>query len=472
MPAWNTYAVRFICLVFACTGCANTTVNTSPLPIDSTKPLFRDFMGINAHVTFKPALYATVCRLVRSYHNIDWDATAPGDSLHIPLTLNHINWQQDVYGPWKATGFETDICLQFNQLGPANSHYRTLWTGHESWAYQYGKAMAAWYGPSGKKQLNTSFEIDNEPGNRFDPQLYRRLFKEMATGIRAGDPKVRIVTPAVTARHADDYSQGLNDMYADPDILPLYDVINLHTYPILPRFAGNDNSWNRSYPEDRSLDYLRVVDAAVAWRNRYAKEKDIWITEFGYDACTPAAMQQRKDWALKLNWQGVSDLQQAQYLVRSFLLFAAMDIQRAYLFYYNDEDEASVHAASGLTRHFIPKPSFWAVKQLYETLGDYRFNRIVKKQDNDLYVYEFVHSRKPGSRMWVAWSPTGTGSQHKEGYVPKEGTVVLDQLPSPPQSIIGMATTAGVAPEIPWQRIGDSVIQLVIGESPLYIVME
>lgn len=443
---------------------------TDTIPVVA-KPLFKDFMGINGHVSFKPALYGQVCRLVRSYHNIDWDAKAPGDTLSIPVTVNHINWKNDVYSPWKKAGFETDICLQFMGFGVGAPGYEQLWAGHEQWGYDYGKAMAAYYGPSGNEKLSTSFEIDNEPGNRFEPALFKTLFIKMATGIRAGDSKMKIVTPAVMAGKGDSYSQGLNGMYADKAILPLYDVINLHTYATMEKSATSNNTWNRSFPEDKSLQYLKVIDEAITWRNQHAKEKEIWITEFGYDACTPEAMKQRKDWALKLNWQGASDLQQAQYLVRSFLVFAPRDVQRAYLYYYNDEDEASFHAASGLTRNFVPKMSFWAVKQLYQTLGDYRFRRIVTQKDGELYVYEFEQGNDPESLIWVAWSPTGAATHQKEGYQPHVINATLDSLPGVPISAAAMATADSTAATLAWKKAGDNAITLPVGESPVYIAI-
>ncbi|MHA4808065.1 cellulase family glycosylhydrolase [Flavitalea flava] len=436
------------------------------------KPLFKNFMGINGHLSFKPELYGQVCRLVRNYHNIDWDVKALGDPLTIPATSNNINWKTQVYGPWKQNGFETDICLQFGKFGADHLKLMESWRGKEQWTYDYGKSMAGFFGPSGAEKLATSFEIDNEPGKRVDSALYRTIFKQMAGGIRAGDPKALILTPAVQARAADDYSQGLSSIYADKDIQPLYDVINIHTYPTLPTSSTSPNSWNRSYPEDTSLIYLKVVDESITWRNQHANGKKVWITEFGYDACTPGAMKDRKDWALKLNWQGATDLQQAQYLVRSYFAFATRDVERAYLYFYDDNDEASFHAASGLTRKFQPKMSFWAVKQLYETLGNYRFHRIIKNEAKDLFVYEFENGEDKKNKIWVAWSPTGTKTQEKEGYQPREVKVILTDLPGKPTRVAGMATTNGQAPESKWEQTGDAAITLTVGESPTYIVMD
>ena len=61
------------------------------------------------------------------------------------------------------------------------------------------------------------------------------------------------------------------------------------------------------------------------------------------------------------------------------LLFSAMDVKRAYMYFFNDSDEPSYHASSGLTRNFEPKPSFHAAAHLYRSMGEYRFNRVVAK---------------------------------------------------------------------------------------------
>lgn len=462
-----------ICLMVMTTFpyCANDTPPAEKAIQTTNRPLFRDFMAINGHYHFKPELYGQVCRLVRNYHNVDWDVKNLGDPLTIPQTANNINWKNEVYGPWKQGGFETDICIQFGKFGADKSNLTDVWKGQETWTYNYGQAMATYYGPSGTEKLATSFEIDNEPGKRVDSAAFRTIFKQMASGIRKGDPRALIVTPTVHARAADDYSQYVGSIYGDEDILPLYDVINIHTYATMPTSATSKNPWNRSYPEDPSLDYFKVVDESIAWRDQHAAGKKIWVTEFGYDACTPDAMQHRKDWALKLDWQGNTDLQQAQYIVRSFLAFATRDVERAYLFFFNDDNEASFHAASGLTRKFEPKMSFWAVKQLYEILGNYRFSRVVKSEAGQVFVYEFEQGDAPGNRIWVAWSPTGTKTQEKEGYQPKEALVTLQELPGKPSRVVSMATTATAASEPKWEQTDSKSITLTVGESPTFIIM-
>ena len=426
------------------------------------KPLIKDFVGLNGHYHFKPELYRQICRLVRNYHNINWDIKRPGDPITFPKCPNKVDWDKHVYGKWNKYGFEVDLCAQFGQFGESNKDYKQLWRGQEDWIYKYGYEMAAYFGPSGKRKLITSIEIGNEPGDDFDDTLYQKLFIHMARGIRKADPKVTIVTAAAQSGAADKYAKSLEKTFSSPEIKSLYDVINVHVYATKPKKKGQ-SPWDRSYPEDPNIEYLKIVDAAIAFRDRQAPGKAVWITEFGYDSCTQEAMSKREGWAKKLNWTGVSDKQQAQYILRSIFCFAERDVARAYIYFYNDNDKASVHAASGLTRNFKPKPSFWAIKHLQETLGDYRFNRVVCKRENDLYVYEFKHGGPDNRVIWVAWSPTGNNRQRE---------TTLSGVPGRLLSIEGMPLRDGPAAEVKHRRVNADKIQLTVTESPVYLLFD
>lgn len=427
---------------------------------EKQKPLMKDFMGINGHFTFKPELYKQVCRLVRNYHNMDWDVKQPGDMPTLPVCVNRVNWKNDVYSKWAKEGFEIDICAQFGNFGGENKEYKKLWEGKEPWAYTYGSEMAKFFGPSGKEKLCTSIEIDNEPGNRFDDAVYQKIFLSMAKGIREGDPKVKIVSCTAQAREADDYSKKLQTTFASAESRSLFDVINVHTYAMKPKTVQK-NPWERSYPEDPAIDYLKVVDEVIDWRNKETPDKEIWVTEFGWDACTDEAMKHREGWFEKLGWTDVTDLEQAQYLVRSFLCFAEKDINRAYIYYYDDNDQASFHAASGLTRKFQPKMSFWAVKHLYETLGNYRFSRIVKKTEGQEYIYEFRNGDDRKKIIWTAWRPTAQN---------KEIDITL-AVPGKPEKIEAMSVQKGAASSAPFVYSNSGEVKLKISGSPVYILM-
>jgi len=409
----------------------------------NASPLFRDFMGLNVHtVAFRPELYKPVCRLVRDYHGLDWDLGQDSSyAPRFPLARNQVDWEE-LYGGWKRAGYATDVCVMFDNF-PAKD-----WKDLPGDAYAYGLTFARFFGPSGTQKLAEAVEIGNEPG-QYDDATYRAVFEHMARGARQGDPKLKLATCAMTAGPSQRYAKSLSCVKG---LESLYDVISVHTYALVEGYP----TWRRSYPEDPSIEYLKDVKDVQDWRDANAPGKEVWVTEFGWDASTKPAPA-TGDFS---RWIGSTETQQAQYLVRSFLVFAAMGVDRAFIFFFNDEDEPQFHGSSGLTRNYRPKPSFYAVAHLYRTLGDYRFAHAVVQQPGDLYVYEFQRGDDEKERAWAAWSPTGSGRTHDMA------------VPAPPGMIVRaerMPLKEGPAETVAWRTAPDGKVRLAVGESPVYL---
>lgn len=403
------------------------------------KPLIRDFMGICVHtVQFKPELYKPVCRHVRDYHSLEWDV---GDDMSrattFPLAHNKVDWGR-MYGQWVQAGYEINASIMLSRLP-----FET-WKAPAADAFAYGQSFAAFFGPS-TRNLVAAAEIGNEPGEFTDAQ-YRVVFENMARGFRQGDPKLKIVTCAAIAGASHKYAKSLDCVKGLED---LYDVINVHSYAQVQGWP----TWQRSYPEDASIDYLKDVQAAIDWKNANAPGKDVWITEFGWDATTK---ENHKEGTFR-DWKGSTDLEQAAYLVRSWFVFSAMDLQRAYMYWFNDNDEPSVHAASGLTRHYQPKPSYWAVSHLYRTLGGYRFTRKLVERTGDLYAYEYTHE-SDGTRIIAAWVP-GAADRTEEITLPVSVGRIL--------KIERMALTE-TAEKVDYRQ-QDGSIRIPAGGVPVYV---
>ena len=403
----------------------------------------RDFIGINGHtVQFKPELYRSVCGLVRDYHPVEWDLGTDSSVLpDFPFAKNRVDWSR-VYGSWRAADWNIDACLMFESLKRAD------WQNLEVDAREYGRAFAREFGPSGQRRLVDSVEIGNEPGKWSDAD-YARMFRAMAEGIRAGDPKLKIATCNLTTGASGDYEKSV-DCVADAP--KLFDVLSIHTYAQLEGWP----TWRRSFPEDPQLPrYLQDLEALAQWRDVNAPGKPIWITEFGYDSTT----QPQEKTGTFAEWLGVTDEQQAQWLVRSLLVFSAMPVERACIYFFNDEDKASVHASSGITRHFQPKPSYHALAHLQGMLGESRFVRVVRDEPAGLRVQEY--RKDSGGVTWVAWSQTGTGSRF---------TCELEGLPGPLERAERMPLTAGPAPLPVVSPRGSGRLEMEVDESPVYLV--
>ncbi|GAA5125721.1 hypothetical protein GCM10023212_28020 [Luteolibacter yonseiensis] len=405
----------------------------------------RDFIGLNGHtVQFKPELYRPVSGVVRDYHPVEWDLGKETAVLpKFPFAKNGVDWQH-VYGSWREKKWDIDACLMFESVK------REDWKDIDADARAYGEAFAREFGPSGNRKLTDSVEIGNEPGKWSDAD-YTRIFKAMATGIRAGDPKLKIATCNLTTGKSGDYEKSVDCVAAFPE---LFDVLNVHTYAQLEGWP----TWKRSFPEDPKLpNYLQDVEKLCKWRDAHTPGKPIWITEFGYDSTT----QPNATTGDFVKWQGVTDTQQAQWLVRSLLVFSSMPVQRAYVYFFNDDDQPGVHASAGLTRHFKPKPSFHALAHLQQVLGDCRFEKIITNQPAQLRVQEYRNDA--GKIVWAVWSPTGEG---------KTFTTTLENIPGKVVGVQRMPLTSEITNLLTAHKIGNEKILIEADGTPTYLIFE
>ena len=409
------------------------------------RPLMKDFIGINGHtVQFKPELYQPAARLVRDYHPVEWDLGKDTAALpEFPSAKNRVDWSA-VYGSWQKHGWITNACLMFESVP------RESWKDIDKDAEAYGRVFAKEFGPSGARKLVESVEVGNEPGKWSDAD-YSRMLKSMATGLRAGDPKLKIATCNLTAGKSGDHEKSVACLAGLTDLV---DILTIHTYAQLENWP----TWKRSFPEDPALPrYLKDVEDLCHWRDEHAKDKPVWITEFGYDSTTQP-QEKTGDFS---KWVGVTDEQQAEWLVRSYLVFSSMPVERDYLYFFNDEDKASLHASSGLTRNFKPKPSFHAVSHLQRTLGDYRFTRIVKK-DQEVRVQEY-HHESGNTVAWVVWAPTLEG---------KETGITLEKVPGKLVSATKTPLTEKAKEIALPKQPTPSSVKVTASGRPIYLVFE
>jgi hypothetical protein len=273
----------------------------------------------------------------------------------------------------------------------------------------------------------------------------------MARGIREGDPKMTIVTCNTVAGKSHDYAKSVDCFEGLTD---LFDVVNIHVYAM----AEGWPTWKLSYPEDKKITYLKEIEGVISWRDQKAKGKPIWVTEFGWDASTkkpPKTGDASK-------WIGNTDAEQAQYIVRSFMVFSSMSVDRAYIYFFNDSDEPSFHAASGITRNFQPKPSYHAVAHQFKTLGDYRFSKVLQEKEGEVYAYEFSHETDATKKIWAVWSPTGS---KREG----ETTLPLNGMKFVKAELMPLAP--GDAPAMEVKKQDDNIV-VSVREAPIYLWLE
>lgn len=373
-------------IALACLSLLSSGMASAP------KPTLGEFFGINTHtIQFKPDLYKPVAKQVRNYHPVEWDlGVDPAFKPTFPMTRNGVSWE-DVYGKWQKSGWKTLATLMFETL-PEGS-----WKKSED-AEAYGRSFGAWFGP---RKWVEAVEIGNEPGKIAD-STYSMVFGAMAKGIKSTAPGIKVASCAVRVGPSGDYHKSVETLRPH---LGLVDILTMHTYSELEPWP----TFKRSYPEDPKATYLQPVKELVAWRNKNLPKAPIWVTEFGYDASSKTP-DPKGDWA---KWVGNTDQEQADWLVRSVLELWRLDVARAYQFWFNDEDQPSMHASSGLTRNYKPKPSFYGVSHLLGELEDWRFRSDLVRKEGQVYAMTLTCPTEPGFRKWVAWVPTREGKAAK-----------------------------------------------------------
>lgn len=368
------------------------TLSHSSFAQPAERPLFRDFVGLCGHtVQFKPDLYQPVCRVVRDYHPVKWDLADDTSVMpEWPFAKNRVSWEQ-VYRSWHDKGLSISVCFQFDDMKA------TDWKDIERDACAYAKGFAENFGPGGKWPFVHCVEIGNEPGH-LDDATYLRLFKAMAAGIREGNPKLKIATCNTEAGGSDRYWKGA-DIFKPH--LESIDVLRIHRYALKEGWP----TWRRSYPEDSSVPYLSKIQDMIDWRDKHAAGREMWVSEFGWD-CSTQKPDPKGDMAKFIT---CTDDEQAMWLVRSYFLFAEMGIDKAFIFFFNDDDKPSFHACSGITRRFQPKPAYHAIAWMLGHLADYRFSRALHKSEKDGYVFEFTAEKAGSPRILAAWHATRDG---------------------------------------------------------------
>jgi putative NIF3 family GTP cyclohydrolase 1 type 2 len=453
-PAVLASRLRWLAAVLGVAG-ANAALAEATTSAEAVarrvRPLMREFVGLNSyaqghspHRAFDPDLYRPVARLLREYHSVKRDlGTDPAEPAPLPQGKDGTDWES-IYREWTARGWDIDASLQFEHIARAH------WTDLGSQARHYGRTYARAFGPSGCRKLVQTVEIGNEP-TAWNDADFQHMFRALAQGLREGDPQLRIATSNVTVRPSGRWDKSVELIAPYPE---LYDVLALHLYAEIEQ----DPSWQRSHPEDpRLLRYLNDIEALGRWRDRHAPDKAIWVTEFGYDSSTQAADPNGRF----PHWIGVTDEQQAQWLVRSLLVFAALPVERAYIYFFNDRDQPSLHASAGITRNFQPKPSFHALAHLQQILGDFRFRRLVTDEPERLRVQEFVHEHD-GRVVWAVWPPTGRGVTSRQRLTNLPGR--LARVERMPLTGATAANAAGAGSEVV-----AGALEIDVTESPLYL---
>ena len=404
------------------------TYNTTVQALDNNRLSIDKKIGMNGHVDVpKDILYAG--GVVREYHNFGWSMTSDKK-----MYFARFSW-------WDFDGYYKDLyehgitilpCIQMGEQSIFNRDrsekpvvlgddttdpmsYRI----HSNYLFNY----AARYGSTkvDKSRLNldpndtvktglgyiTYYEDWNEPDKTWlgpDAQFNSTELAAMLSadydghekalgenyGIKNADPNSKLVMGGMAGGSTmvtwlTEMQEWANTNRTDKK-LPL-DVINYHQY------AGTHSPENSTFVED--------ANKIIEWRNNNAPDKEIWITEFGWDTNTLSprsapTLEAQRDWIIR------------EYLIGDRIGLDRMTVYDA----LNDgpSTDPTQYSTSGLatkgSEGTVKKPSWYGVNTLKNTLKGYKFVKAIK-EDSNMYIYKYTNGT---DFYYVLWSPTENGT--------------------------------------------------------------
>jgi hypothetical protein len=231
-----------------------------------------------------------------------------------------------------------------------------------------------------------------------------------AFGVKNADPDIKFVMGGLVELNTG-YIADMQKWFTKnrPDGKFAADVINFHHY------AWKDGqSWQGGGPaKSPEEDHFKSrLEAVVRYRDENLPGVQVWISEFGWDTnplsrLSPPAI-------------GPFDVQevQAQWLVRSYLAFAAARVDRAQMFMLRDVNPADTtwFASCGLVGpkgDWTPKKSWYYVYTLKNKLKGMVYTGEEASADPNILIYKFKDVIGKNG-MYVIWSKT------KENYEVKD----------------------------------------------------
>lgn len=230
-------------------------------------------------------------------------------------------------------------------------------------------------------------------------------------GVKQADPEMKYVFGGLVGLSLS-YIQAMklwSDHYRNGSFPA--DVINVHHYC---NTRGKQHPKETAYGISPEEDGLKErLEKLVKWRNANLPDKEIWLTEFGWD--TDSATYQSAAKGHKRYPDGITMNEiQGQWLVRAFLAGSAAGLDRMMMFLANDIKgyTLGVYGSCGFfTVDGEYKPSWYYVKTMKTALAGMVFDGECTSAATDVRIYRYK-DRTTGKLAYALWCPTSDGTRH------------------------------------------------------------
>ena len=181
------------------------------------------------------------------------------------------------------------------------------------------------------------------------------------------------------------------------------DAFNVHTYCKKLITYNGYQVYVGVCPEIGKI--TEYVIELCEWRDKYYPDKEVWLTEFGWDTNTSYQTENACHPYADFTAREI----QAMWIVRAYFMFAAAGVDRCALYMASDlGDEATSTGKYGTSGVISSsgefKDSYYYIYTLRNTMGDMHFAEIIDSGNENVWIYRFENDN--GKSCYALWCPT------------------------------------------------------------------
>ncbi len=288
-------------------------------------------------------------------------------------------------------------------------------------------------------------------------------------GAKTADPNIGVAMAGIAAADCN-YVNSINYwMRANRlDGKVAYDAFNGHHYMTKQVVIEGNKFTVGVSPEEGKIK--EVMSNFVNLRDKYYSDKEVWITEFGWDTNQSYATETSAHAYGNYTGRQV----QAMWLTRAYLLLSSAGVDKATMYMCEDggiEAESSgkygtcgvigyEKDANGKTVE-VKKDSYYYMYTLKNTLGDFRFNREITAYDENVMIYEYVSD--DGRTAYAVWCKTsdGTTSDNYQLRIGADSATLVEAV---------YGDIDGVETKLTSDDVG--CVSINVSENPVYVVID
>jgi hypothetical protein len=287
-------------------------------------------------------------------------------------------------------------------------------------------------------------------------------------GIANADPGMKVAMSGLAGiqnRYIRAMCFWLEHNRADGDIG--IDAFNVHTYC---RKTIEYNGYAIEIgvsPED--ADLAGALADVLDFRNTYYPDKEVWLTEFGWDTNQSYATVNSSHAYAEYTGRQV----QAMWLTRTYLILSAIGIDKADMYMChggNDETSVGKYGTCGVIGYEydengnevkVKKDSYYYLYTLKNTLGNYTFEEEIEAYDENVLIYKYKTAE--GKTAYALWCKTsdGTKADNYQLRIDGEGATLV-------QNVYGDIDGAQSNLEVDEY----SYVSVNVSENPVYVIVD